>query len=313
MRRVDLLSSAAFASLAGAVPRSAAAAGGETALRFLTVRSESGADPIFAARNHAFAAAGLDIDLRMLTSGGVVLSAVVGGAADVGISNPVSLAAAYQRGLPITCIAPTVLYLRSHPTSLLMVENDSNVRSAADLNGQTIAVNGLKNTPQFATEAWIDQNGGDSKTVSFLEIPFSAMAVALKQGRVAAAFFAEPEMSEVRPQLRVLGDPYGAVAPRFVTGAFFTTRAYAQRSPDTVQRVQRVLRETAVWANAHQTETANILAEVQKLDVARVEQSARSIYAEQLEASDLQPPIDLAARYGLLPRPVPAEELIWRG
>jgi NitT/TauT family transport system substrate-binding protein len=282
-----------------------------TNVRFMSVRSESGAAPVYAKNEGFFDDAGLDVDLRLMNSGSVVLSAVAGGAADIGISNPVSLAAAYERGLAVTCIAPTVYYLRTKPTSLLMVLRDSKIRTAADLNGKTIAVNGLKNTPQFATQAWIDKGGGDSKTVSFVEVPFSAMAEALKQGRVAAAFYAEPQLSEVRGSLRVLGDPYGAVAARFLTGAFFTMKSYAMQQPQVIRRVQEVLRKTAAWANSHPRETANILAKVQDLDVARVQRMARSVYAEQLSPADLQPPIDLAAKYGLLSAPLAAKELIW--
>ena len=280
-------------------------------VRFITVASESGVAPVYAADEGMFRSAGLDVDVTQLANGGSVLPAVVGGSADFGVSNPISLATAFSRGAPIVCIAATVYYRRDSSTSFLMVAKDSPIRTARDLNGKTVAVNGLRNTPQLSTQAWIDANGGDSTTVKFTEISFFEMAGALTSGRVDAAFYAEPMLSEVRSELRVLGDPYTAIGPQFITGAFFTTQAYAAAHPDIVARVAAVLRQSAGWANTHPHDTAIILARVEKLDVERVEKMSRSRYAEQLRASDLQPPIDVAVKYGILKEPLAASAMIW--
>jgi NitT/TauT family transport system substrate-binding protein len=301
--------SLAVALGAPVVCRAASAAGPQ--IRFITVASESGVAPVYAADEGMFNSAGLDVAVTQLSNGGSVLPAVIGGSADFGVSNPVSLALAFARGAPIACIAATVYYRKDSSTSKLMVANESQVRNARDLNGKTVAVNGLRNTPQLSTQAWIDANGGDSTTVKFAEISFFEMAGALLSGRVDAAFYAEPMLSEVRSQLRILGDPYSAIGTQFITGAFFTTQTYAAEHPDIVLRVAAVLRQTAAWANAHPHDTAVILARVEKLDVDRVEKMARSRYAEQLRASDLQPPIDVAVKYGVLKAPLAASAMIW--
>ena len=127
------------------------------------------------------------------------------------------------------------------------------------------------------------------------------MGLALTSGRVDAAFFSEPALSLVRNDLRVLGDPYGAIAPQFITGSYFTTRTYAAAQTAVVANVGRALRQAATWANGHPNDTATILARIQKLDVERVETMARSIYAEALRPSDLQPVFDVAFKYGYLP------------
>jgi NitT/TauT family transport system substrate-binding protein len=310
MRRSRFVRQACAVALGAAIVRTAASAAGPQ-VRFITVASESGVAPVYAADEGMFRSAGLDVTVTQLANGGSVLPAVIGGSADFGVSNPISLATAFARGAPIACIAATVYYRKESSTSLLMVANESAIRTARDLNGKTIAVNGLRNTPQLSTQAWIDANGGDSATVKFAEISFFEMGAALLSGRVDAAFFAEPMLSEVRSRLRVLGDPYSAIAPQFITGAFFTTLTYAADHPDIVGRVAAVLRAAGAWANAHPHETAIILARVEKLDVDRVEKMARSRYAEQLRASDLQPPIDVALKYGVLKAPLAASAMIW--
>ncbi len=280
------------------------------AIRFLTVGSESGAAAVYASERDFFKSAGVDVDVAIMSSGGSVIPAVIGGSAEFGVSNPLSLAAAFSHGASLVCFAATVYYRSTSPNSLLMVAKDSPVQSARDLNGKTVAVNGLRNTPQLSTQAWLDKNGADSKSVKFTEVPFPEMGLALTSGRVDAAFFSEPALSLVRNDLRVLADPYGAIAPQFITGSYFTTRAYAAAQPRVVANVGRALRQAATWANGHPSDTATILARLQKLDPARVQTMARSIYAEQLRASDLQPVFDVAFKYGYLPTQVDAKAMI---
>jgi NitT/TauT family transport system substrate-binding protein len=295
------------AGCAAALPRTVAAA---DPIRFLTVGSESGAAAVYAAERDFFKGAGVDVNVSIMASGGSVIPAVIGGSAEFGVSNPISLATAYARGAPLVCFAATVYYRSSAPNSLLMVAKDSAVQSAHDLNGKTIAVNGLRNTPQLSTEVWLDKNGADSKSVKFTEVPFEEMGLALTSGRVDAAFFSEPALSLARSQLRVLGDPYGAIAPQFITGSYFTTRAYAAAQPAVVANVGRALRGAATWANGHPNDTAAILARIEKLDVQRVQTMARSIYAEALRPGDLQPVFDVAFKYGYLSSQVSAKAMI---
>jgi NitT/TauT family transport system substrate-binding protein len=303
IRDVAALTAAAAAS----APRLARAA---SSIRFITVGSESGAAAVYAAERDFFKGAGVDVNVAIMASGGSVIPAVIGGSAEFGVSNPMSLATAFAHGAPVVCFAATVYYRSTSPTSLLMVAKDSPVQSARDLNGKTVAVNGLRNTPQLSTQVWLDKNGADSKSVKFTEVPFMEMGLALTGGRVDAAFFSEPALSLVRNDLRVLGDPYGAIAPQFITGSYFTTRAYAAVEPLIVANVARALRRAAAWANGHPNDTAAILARIQKLDVERVETMARSIYAEQLRSSDLQPVFDVAFKYGYLPAHVDANAMI---
>src|SRR5580658_178270 len=288
-------------------PRLAAAA---DSIRFLTVGSESGAAAVYASERDFFKGAGVDVNVSIMASGGSVIPAVIGGSAEFGVSNPISLATAFSHGAPIVCFAATVYYRTSSPNSLLMVAKDSPVQNARDLNGKTVAVNGLRNTPQLSTQVWLDKNGADSKSVKFTEVPFPEMGVALTSGRVDAAFFSEPALSLVRKDLRVLGDPYGAIAPQFITGSYFTTRSYAAAQPALVGDVGRALRQAATWANGHPNDTAAILARIEKLDLVRVQTMARSMYAEQLRPSDLQPVFDAAFKYGYIPAQIDAKTMI---
>ncbi len=97
------------------------------------------------------------------------------------------------------------------PVNVIMAAQNSTVKSGADLNGQTVAVNGLRDLTQYEMQAWIDQTGGNVGSVKLIEIPFSEMATALVAGRVAAAILAEPAWTAALATCRVVGNGSAAV------------------------------------------------------------------------------------------------------
>jgi NitT/TauT family transport system substrate-binding protein len=279
------------------------------------VTNESGLSPFYAEQFGFFRKAGLDVEVSAQGKGGgaAILAAVVGGAADIGEANPVSLAVAFKRGAPIVAFAPTAIYSNKASTAYLLVAQNSSIKTAPDLNGKTVAVIGLKDTTQLAIQLWMDKNGGDSTTVSFVEMPFSDMAPSLAQGRIDAAFCTEPTLSGALRTTRILADAFAAIAPQHYLGTFITTRAFAQANPDTIRRLAEALRETAVWANTHRHETEATLIKLAKIDPTTLKTMRRATFGERLTPQGLQPWIDTAARYRALPAAFPATDLIWSG
>ena len=67
--------------------------------------------------------------------------------------------------------------------------------------------------------------------------------------------------------------------------------------------------ETAQWANAHRAETGRLLASRLKLTQAVTDAMSRTEYAETLTPETIQPPLDVAAKYGII-KPMKAIELL---
>jgi NitT/TauT family transport system substrate-binding protein len=259
-----------------------------------------------------FAKAGLDVQISPITSGPAIASAVAGGAIDIGYSNLMSLAIAHGKGLPFVIVAPAGLYVSSAPTTLLMVAKSSDIRSARDLDGKTVATNGLRNIGEYAPALWIDKNGGRSSTVKFVEMPFTEMAKALDAHRIDAAIIAEPSLTQAKRAglVRELGDAYGAVANRFMIGGWFTTNRWVQDHPDVLRRFVQAIREADAWANKNPAKSAAILAKYAKLDPEIARQMTRSHFADTLAPALIQPMIELAVKYKALDGSFPAEDFI---
>lgn len=271
---------------------------------------DASALPLYAQASGTFKKYGLDADVGTFTGGGAIIAAIAGGSLDVGFANITSTVAAIERGIPIVALMPANVSQAGHNDTLLVKARGSKLKTGADLDGKVVAVTTLGGTLQLTAEAWIDKNGGDSRSVHFVEIPTSSMAPALVQGRVDAAMLSEPALSRDRADVEPLGDAFAAIAPVWVGGLFVASKAWASTNPDAARRFVAAMRETARWANGHRADTARILSPVTHIDLPTFATMQRSTYAETLTRELLQPPVDAAVRYGALKEAFDTAELV---
>lgn len=301
-----------LAALALCLTAGAGSASADTAtLRIATTPIDVGAEVYYAQDMGFFKKAGLDVQVETISNGGAIAAAVASNAVDIGQGNVLSLITAYRRHIPITVVAPAGRYAAQRPTSQLLVAKNSPIHSAADLKGKTVATNGLQNILVLGVDAWVGESHGDPTAVHFLELPFPDMEGALAQGRVDAAFMAEPSLSAAKHTMRVVGDPFTAISPDFLIGAWFTSTSWAQAHPDLVKRFQAVMRETAAWANAHPAQSAQILAKYTKISPDLLRTMARASYSPDVDPRQIQPVIDAAAKYGIIDGGFPAASMIY--
>ena len=281
-------------------------------VRIGTVPQDSGSECYYGRDTGIFAKHGIDAAVSGMASGPAIASAVLAGSLDIGFSNMFSLEAAVDKGFTFTLIAPASVYDDAAPTSLLLVTKDSPVRTAADLSGKTVSTNGLKNIGEYGPAIWIDKNGGDSSSVKFVEIPNSEIREALLSHRVDAANISEPFLTDVKPVTRVLAKSYTAISPRFLIGAWFTTTTWAAAHPDVLKNFVDAMRETAAWANAHQQQSAEMLARGTGIDIAVVRNATRARFGDVLAPDLIQPTLEVAFRYKLVTKPLAPRDLIYK-
>lgn len=259
-----------------------------------------------------FKKAGLDVQLMALGSGSATASAVAGGAVDIGKSSLTSLISAHARGIPFAIVAPASLYLESSPIAGLVVAKDSAIASGRDFSGKTVSASSLKDLMAVATQAWIDGNGGDSKNVKFIEIPSSAVTVALDQKKIDGATMVTPALAQALEsgKTKLLGRSFSAIAKRFLVAGWFTTKDYIAQNPETVRRFVDAFREAALYTDTHHEQTVALLAAYSHLDPETIRRMVRSTAGAVVEARDIQPVIDAAARYKVIDKAFPAQELI---
>ncbi len=292
--------------------RNTARAQGVPEIRLGTSNNVGAAIVYLAQDRGYFKRAGVNVDIEPVTNGAAAASAVLSGALDVSEGNTISIALAYEKGLPLRFIAPIANYSTRRPTTVLVVDRSSAIASGADLNGKTLAVNGLNNITQLAAQGWIDAHGGDSHSVHYVEMTFSEMGPALQRHAIDAAVISEPALTQA-VNARVLGQCYDAIADRFMVNGWFATQDWIAKHTDAVERFGRALSEAAKWANSAPAETNPILSARTGIPMALMQKMAHSTYATTFDAALIQPQIDIAARYGLLHSRVAARELMSGG
>lgn len=307
--------SAALAALAGtAALVSARPARGQEALqpvRFSTTPVDSSGEPYYALDSGIAKSLGIDLQLIPSQNGAAITAGVASGSIDVGNSNLVSVILAHAKGIPQIVIAPGGLYSAKTPSTQLFVPKGSSVRSGADLAGKTVAVNTLNGLPQFGTQAWIDKTGGASAGVRFVEMPSGVLLSALQNGQIDAAAVVEPFVSPARAVATAVAAPFDAIAPSFLITAHFTSLAWANAHRALVQRVKEMVAKSAAWANTHHAESGKILVNYAHLSDDTVRTMQRTVFAETLDVAQIQPVIELTAKYGGITS-FPAQQLLFQ-
>ena len=158
---------------------------------------------------------------------------------------------------------------------------------------------------------WIDRNGGDSKQVKFIEMPFASMPGALTAGSIQAASANEPWLTAAADRGdRVIFENHNPLASAFLLGGWVTTRSWLQQNARTAAAFATAMRMVAVWANLHHDESAPILAKYSKLPIDVIQRMHRGNFAERLDPALIQPIIDAAAKYGVITAPFRAADII---
>ncbi|MGA2394599.1 MAG: ABC transporter substrate-binding protein [Candidatus Lustribacter sp.] len=301
---------ASAATVAGGI-RADAAETALHALRYGTSPDAGTSSVMWQAPNDIFAQNGLKLDGQRFNSGSTIAAAVIGGALDIGESSVVGLISAHVKGVPFVLESVQATYAASTPNNAFVVAKNSPIAAPAQLNGTTLSVPALGDLFALGISAWVDQNGGNSKTLSFVEIPIQAAATAIAAGRVTGAVLSSPLLEDAvdRGLVRILGHPYNAVAPRFGVTFYFCTRDFAAANVDVLARFRTAMEQQSRWAATHKSAVYALVARVSGAGPEAVQRLPWDVeYGVDLRL--IQPVIDLAARYNVIPHSFPASDMI---
>jgi NitT/TauT family transport system substrate-binding protein len=281
-----------------------------------TVRLAGTTDPdvvavIWGARNGVFQRRGLDVAVQRYNNGAAVSAAVVGGSVDIGKGNLFTLMAAHLRGVPFEIESVAAIYSSDNPNMGVVVPANSPLAAGPSLNGKTIATPALGDILSQVTSAWVDQHGGDSKTIKYVELPTSATAAAITAGRVDAGIMVNPLLTQAvkNENCKVIGHPYDIVARRFGTVYYFCSQDYALKNAEVLAGFRSGLDEATKYALAHKSEMLPLIVEYTGMDRKLLEDQPLVI-GSGISVDLVQPVIDFAARTKVIPSAFRAADLI---
>ena len=283
-------------------------------LRIAGPPTEDATNLYYGIKSQIFAKAGVDVEMIDTTSGATATQAVIAGTYELARTNLLSVIQAHLHGIDLVLVAPSLMYDPHSPSILLQIATDASYRNGADLEGKTAGVPTLHTGAALMTKAWVDKNGGNWKSLKFVEVPNSAMEAALVQHRVDVGVLQPPQLdaSLAGGTTKTLGDCMGAIAPNYLYGAYVARREWASQHQDVLVRFIRALGEATNYVSTHPAQTAPLVSELTKIDIAHVRQMHRSVNGTTLDVSIVQPFIDASARYEEISRAFPAHEIFWR-
>jgi NitT/TauT family transport system substrate-binding protein len=259
-----------------------------------------------------FAKYGLDVKLSIAASGSAAAAALIGGSADVSYGNLISVIQAHAHNIQLQFIVPGGLATPRTGFVHIFVLKNSPIREASDLDGKTLASSALRDLNSAITMAWVDQNGGDSKTMHEIELPASSAVPFLQTHRADVVALSEPAASQAAASgvVREIGNTLRVLGGSALAAGYMVVPASVNANPDAFARFARAMREAEMYTNAHPRETAEVLASFSGMTLAQILSSRRNMYPPAIDPKTVQPLIDISARYGLIDKTFPAAEII---
>jgi NitT/TauT family transport system substrate-binding protein len=313
MKRTDFLAGSSLALLAAPAVANAQPL---SKLRVALTADQDVVGVLYGQQAGLFRKAGLDLEVSRMNGSPEITAALVGGSLDIGKVSTYNVILAHSKGIPLLIEMPASLYTAGVGDVALVVAKNSPITKGADLNGKTMATNGIGDYLSLAVMGWVDHAGGDSKTVRFIEIPRSATAAAIVSGRVDAGILAQPNLNAAIASgggCRSIGFPLDVFGKQYVATAYVTTPAFASANGATLARFRRVLSDAGAYTNVHQDQLLPLLTTFTGVDQAQLAAVTKIVVGTQTNLRDpnmFQPLIDAALKYKTIPNGFRYTELI---
>ena len=312
LNRRQFLGGAAAASLAAMLPWDRALA--QTKLNFGYMKIGDLSPFFMATEKGLFKEAGLEIALSSMVGGAAIQPALASGAINIGWTNVVSMCQGHLQGFDFRFLANGAIVKRgTHDFSGLMVGVDSPIKTGKDLEGKIMGINTLGNVAQATAMLWVDKHGGDSSKVKWVEMPMPQMAPALVQKQIDACVAVDPFVTvavRVQKQAKLIGQPLGEVAPRFLIASYFSSEAWIEKNQATVKSFVAAINRGIDAHNANPEEAKAVIAKHTGLKPELVKDIALPAFERKLIESDIEPLLDAAVRYKMVEKKFPPKELI---
>lgn len=239
---------------------------------YLMGSTPQGTTPIVVAAKKGFCKElGLDIDMKMFTSGGVAAQSFLAGQGDWVVTGDWPAVRSWLKTQdnedPVVGLFPA-----AHYTDLSVVVSKSNIKSAADFKGKTMGV-WLGTTSEFFAAKYLDANGIPLDAVTYKNIKPAEMVVALDKGDIDGFTIWQPfgwRAEEISgDKVHILSTGKGFFTEYMVTS---TRRSLIENDPDAVAAMIQCTRKGAEYTAAHIDEASEIVGRHFKIPADKVKQ-----------------------------------------
>lgn len=321
-KRMALRSFGAALVTAAALVATACSGGGDAGTEGETIDIVAGVAPssspvamLLGIEQGFFEEEGLNVTTTPAATGAAGVTQLINGQVQVALGGLSGTVTAVDQGIPVAFVSGGVADHEDEDGTQYqtMVAGDSDIQSFADLERKTVAVNSLKCCWELWMREAVENDGGDSDNVKFVQLPFADGVTALRSGEVDAVSTLQPFATDLRNDgFRDIGDSAASAFgdPDASNTQYFMARDFVDKHPDVVERWRAALKKSSDYANEHPDETRAKIAEQTKTDVSDLDGVPLPKYTADLDEDAIEAEAGFLVKYGVIDEAPSLEDLV---
>ena len=257
----------------------------------------------------------IDLELVQESGGAAAIPGVVSGDFQLSFGNVTSVILAASQNLPLKMISEGNSSTGDPATDFsgVVVPADSSIQSAKDLAGKTVAVNNLKNIGEVTIRDAVDKDGGDGKSVKFVELNFPDMPAAVANHQVDAAWVVEPFLTASTAQgARNVSSNFTSI-PNLTVATYFTTQQYIAEHKDVVDNFRAAIQQSLKYASDHPDEVRRIVTTYTPIKADVASKIKLPAFPQDINVDSLKQVSSLMNKYGITQNTVDVSKLLATG
>ena len=306
--------SAAFAVLLALVgPVTASAA---EKVRFAYLKTVSLLPFFYATQQGYFTAEGIDMDLIAVPGGPAVGAAIASGSADIGYAAPPPVMIAREQGQPFRFFM--ALEYEKTPERLwgyIVASKKSGIQTLKEAVGKSVALGPPGGLCELGMRDWLAKAGVAYKDIKPLNNPFPQMPAMLEIGTADIACIADPFASaalNAKSPAKLLDRGYLAAYPQtYRIEGLFANETWITAHPKEIAGIKKGFIRAASELKSNVPLVKKLLVDEYKLPPSLIDDKMLDRILEiEPVASEFQPLADKMYSYGMLSKPLKAEDII---
>ncbi len=290
----------------------------ETTIRVAKLASVDGIPVEYALEKGFYKEAGLDVEVTEMQSGPAIVSAIVSGAVNMGISAPVPPINARGKGLPIQILGTLSQEVDPDTKSMWLVASKaSGIISIQDVRGKKIAINANGSLCELAWRNHLETAGIKWSELETVVLPFPQQEAALEQGGVDATCTIMPMRQSIMANAQIapveIGNGLFAVEKDpVIMNTIFTTADFVSANKDKLRAfMQATTKAYRILKNDPAERTAVIVKFAGVKEEAAAKMELNTVKDDiSVSAPELAVIIDSLRKAGVLESPITADDML---
>jgi len=244
----------------------------------------------------------LDVELKALRGGSVIVPGLVVGEIQIGTLAPPVFLQAVDSGIELAALTGLSVLTRGMKSAAVVARTGVEIQSPQDLVGKRTGVSGIGSISEVLYREWLREQGVDSRKITFVEVPFPSMRDLLRSGRVDVIIIPDPLLSQVVSAGigHVVSYFFGELPEGAMQMINASTRAWAEKNPGVVAAYQRAIAEASAFIAANPDAAKDIIAKYLNLPESVVRSSELPRFVTTLDPAQMQWWIDVLRRQDML-------------